>query len=58
MSRRLARGDPDLLARSDLVSGPDLEVREDALDDIGIIDECNDVHGGAPVGVLEWIDRL
>ena len=37
---------------------PYLEVREDAFDDIGIIDECNDAHGGAAVGALERIDRL
>ncbi len=37
---------------------PQLEVLEDAFDDVGIINECNDAHGGTAVGALERIDLV
>ena len=42
-----------LLARIDC---PHLQVLQDPLDDIGIVDQCNDAHRGAAVGALERID--
>ena len=35
---------------------PGVEVFEDAFDDTGIVDECDDAHGGATASALERID--
>ena len=36
----------------------EVEVCQDAFDDIGTVDECNDPQGGAAIRTLEWVDLV